>query len=874
MFRRKSSTFAAAALFAAASAAVAQTLPPRYDHVVVVVLENINGNEIIGNTTGAPYLANLAAQGAYISTDVGFIHTSAPNYGELFAGADNGITDNAIPPSIFTTPNLRAELRQKGYTFNGYAQSMPSVGYTGLASGAYVRGHNPWVNWQNDSPSATANQLPSSVNLPFTYFPTNAAGFSQLPTVSFVTPDNDHNMHNGSTLAQRLSNGDNFIKNSLDGYVQWAKANNSLLIVTADEDDRDAGSGNYNQIPAIFAGANITPGAVVAQPYTLHDTLRTIEDMYALPHAANAATARPIAGLFAGDPAVNLKTFQNGANSYSGAHDTQIRADAPTTTYGTTTPLIANLDSSAASGNQPVQTLIRFDNISGGGGDQIPGDATVLSAKLKLWTTNTGSSVSLHKMLVPWSETSTWTSLGNGIVANDVQAASAADFSYAPKTANEPFYFDVSDSVQSWLDGQANNGWVLLSSGADDYQFNASEAATLAVRPELEVSYALYPRFVAQGGSWNTASNWANGTPSGAAAVARFINSTKPTIVTLDGDKTIGSMIFDSAAPYTLNPGTGGTLTLANYGNIASITLKQGQHRLAVPINLSDPTTIDIAAGGQLDATAGMTLAGGKMLTKTGAGVFNSAAPIHLIGGAGVQVAGGEFRAAAIDGEGQLNVQAGASARLTGGVGTVSRLAGLTLDPAAKLDIGSSALILDYSDASPLPATLAQIKSARAGNWTGNGIGSSAAAGNAKTAIGIGEAADAYHLSAGQTASFLGQQVDATTVLIRYTLTGDANLDGTVDFADLVQIAQHYGQTDGTWTTGDFNYDGTVNFADLVALAQNYGAGLPAAAALPAGFENDLSAAFAKTTVPEPSVLALVIFPLIARIRRRRIRLV
>jgi len=757
--------------------------------------------------------------------------------------------------------------------FSGYAQSMPSVGYTGLASGAYVRGHNPWVNWQNDAPGATANQLPSTTNLPFTLFPTSAAGFAQLPTVSFVTPDNDNNMHNGTTLAQRLSNGDNFVKNNLDAYYQWAKANNSLLIVTADEDDRDT-AGDQNRVPTILAGANIRAGATVSQSYTLHDVLRTVEDMYALPHAANAATARPIAGAFAGDPAVNLKTFQNGTNAYAGAHDTQIRADAPSTSYGTTSPLVVNLDSNAAAGNQPVQTLIRFDGISGTAAAQIPSDATVLSAKLKLWTTNTGSAVHLHQMLASWSESSTWASLGNGIAANNIQAATVADFTYAPKTANEPFYFDVSNTVQSWIDGAPNFGWAIMSWGVDDYQFNSSEVGTIGARPQLEVSYALYPRFIGVGGSWNVATNWANGTPGGAAAVARFISATKPTTVTLDGDKTVGSIIFDSAAPYTINPGTGGTLTLANYGNIASIMLKQGQHTVAVPVNLSDLTTIDIAATGQLNASAGVIVAATKSLTKTGAGVLNIAAPLLLSSGSSAIVAGGEMRVASVAGNGALAIRAGATASLTGSSSSVSRVTSLTLDGTSsawtsKLDLGSSALIVEYSGQSPLATATNQIKSARAAGWTGNGIGSSSAAGNAAAAVAIGEAADVFNLASGQTAMFQGQQVDSTSLLMRYTLAGDSNLDGQVDFADLVKLAQHYNSS-GSWTSGDSNYDGTIDFADLVALAQNYGGGLPASAGSAPEFAGDLSAAFAEVSAPEPSLLLISLFLLSGLKRRRR----
>jgi acid phosphatase len=355
----------------------ARALPPRYDHVVLVMLENINADETIGSAY-TPYLNTLASQGAVLTDDYAFIHTSAPNYGEIFAGADNGIRDGVLPPAPFTTPTLAAELRHNGYSFAGYAQSMPSIGYTGLVSGAYTRGHNPWVNWQNDAAGATPNQLPSAITLPFTFFPTTAAGFEQLPTVSFVTPDNDNNMHNGATLAQRLTNGDTFIKNNLSAYYDWAKTHNSLLIITADEDDRSLPAGNYNQVPAIFAGANVRPGTTLSSSYTLHDTLRTIEDMYALPHAAAANYSRPVTGIFTGDPAVNIATFQNGASAYTAARDTQIRADNPTTAYASTTPLTVVATS--------TQSLIRFDDLIGATTGQIPADATLLSAKLKLWS--------------------------------------------------------------------------------------------------------------------------------------------------------------------------------------------------------------------------------------------------------------------------------------------------------------------------------------------------------------------------------------------------------------------------------------------------------------------------------------------------------
>jgi hypothetical protein len=67
-------------------------------------------------------------------------------------------------------------------------------------------------------------------------------------------------------------------------------------------------------------------------------------------------------------------------------------------------------------------------------------------------------------------------------------------------------------------------------------------------------------------------------------------------------------------------------------------------------------------------------------------------------------------------------------------------------------------------------------------------------------------------------------------------LIGDANYDHTVDFNDLVILAQNYNTTGKTWSQGDFNGDGKVDFNDLTLLAQHYNTSLvpsPTPAPLP-----------------------------------------
>ena len=94
---------------------------------------------------------------------------------------------------------------------------------------------------------------------------------------------------------------------------------------------------------------------------------------------------------------------------------------------------------------------------------------------------------------------------------------------------------------------------------------------------------------------------------------------------------------------------------------------------------------------------------------------------------------------------------------------------------------------------------------------------------------------------------------DADTLVhsVLGTLDGDATLDGSVDFNDLVKLAQHYNIDDGnrSWAEGDFNHDGNVDFNDLVRLAQHYNM----SAVDGSGFSQEFQAAMTAAEVPEPS---------------------
>lgn len=243
---------------------------PGFDHIVVVVLENHAYSQLIGRRS-APFLNSLADRGAVLTRFYAITHPSEPNYLAMFSGSTHGLSDDSCPHS-YTGPNLAASLLAAGRTFTGYSEDLPQPGFTGCSAGAYARKHNPWVNFA---------ALPASINQPLTAFPHD---LSRLPNVSFVIPNLDNDMHDG-TVAQ----GDRWLRAHLGEYADWSVNHNSLLIVTADEDDRD----HDNRIATIFTGAHVRPGKYTART-DHYGLLATLLASCRLRPFEAAARARPI----------------------------------------------------------------------------------------------------------------------------------------------------------------------------------------------------------------------------------------------------------------------------------------------------------------------------------------------------------------------------------------------------------------------------------------------------------------------------------------------------------------------------------------------------------------------------------------------------
>lgn len=278
----------------------------------------------------------------------------------------------------------------------------------------------------------------------------------------------------------------------------------------------------------------------------------------------------------------------------------------------------------------------------------------------------------------------------------------------------------------------------------------------------------------------------------------------------------------------------GESLSIAGTGegsfnaNNASIQPNAGALRSRSGSNIwSGPVTVTAAdsyvavdAGTTLDLPGGVSGDGSSSMRAGGTGALS----VKHVRAGGLAIDAGSAV--------KINSNGTADGRST--VGTLS------LGAASNLDITNNALVVKND-------TEANIGLQIVAGLTGNGIKSSTAASNG--AVGYATA------SAVSVAPIFGA-TDPTDVLVRYTLKGDSDLNGTVNITDFALLAANFNQP-GAWSKGDSNYDGVVNISDFSLLASNFN---QSAAALPRG-----------AAVPEPAMgMGAVVLAAMSLKRSRR----
>jgi phosphatidylinositol-3-phosphatase len=262
---------------------------PKSNHVVVVLEENHSYSSVIGNTA-MPYLNSLATKNALATQYYANTHPSIGNYLEMTTGQI--ITNNDGYSTTISADNIVRHLLTAGKTWKSYAESLPSVGYTGGDTGSYVRHHNPFSYF-----SDVRNSSVEKLNLvPFTQF-ANDLNSNQLPNFSFVVPNLNNDAHNG-TLAQ----ADGWLQTHIAPLLNNASfQQDGILIIVFDESFSTDTAHGGGHVAAVVVGPGVRKGFKSTTFYQHQNLLRTVMDALGVhTYPGAAAAAKDMADIFTG----------------------------------------------------------------------------------------------------------------------------------------------------------------------------------------------------------------------------------------------------------------------------------------------------------------------------------------------------------------------------------------------------------------------------------------------------------------------------------------------------------------------------------------------------------------------------------------------
>ena len=318
--------------------------PPSIRHAFIIVLENKGFDETFGPSSPAPYLSQtLTAQGQLLRQYYAIGHASLDNYIAMVSGQGPNIVTqsdcvfymNVVPGlqtsfygqtlgqgCVYPAPakTVADQLTEAGMTWKGYMEDMTSpcrhpvintfdTTQQARVGDQYAARHNPFVYFHSlvDSGDCLAHDVDLS------QLPTDLGAAVATPNFAFITPNLCDDGHDAPCVDGRpggLATADQFLQTWVPRILNspaWSEG--SLLIIAFDEaqsSDTTACCGEIaglntpnpggstpgpggGRTGAVLISQFIQPGSVNDTPYNHYGLLRSIEDIFALPHLGFAS---------------------------------------------------------------------------------------------------------------------------------------------------------------------------------------------------------------------------------------------------------------------------------------------------------------------------------------------------------------------------------------------------------------------------------------------------------------------------------------------------------------------------------------------------------------------------------------------------------
>jgi phosphatidylinositol-3-phosphatase len=253
---------------------------PDFTHVVVIVMENRECGQVVGNRS-APFVNAMGRRYALLPDLYATTHPSFPNYVSMLAGSTLGMKATCAR-CRFHARNLVDSLEAAHLSWKAYMEDMPSACYGPTRAGPYAKRHNPFLFFTDivGNPRRCARVVPMRA-----LAADERAG--TLPRFSWITPSLCDDMHNCDVAA-----GDAFLSRVVPGLLR-AVGSRGAVFVTWDEGTTKrgccSGRATGGNIPTFVLGGAVRPHARPLTAYAGLSILRTIEDAWRLPRLGQSA---------------------------------------------------------------------------------------------------------------------------------------------------------------------------------------------------------------------------------------------------------------------------------------------------------------------------------------------------------------------------------------------------------------------------------------------------------------------------------------------------------------------------------------------------------------------------------------------------------
>ncbi len=262
--------------------------------VFLILMENRNWSEIVGNPS-APYInGTLLPLGAHAENYLPLAHPSEPNYVWLEAGDNLGVLNDAPPSYNFRTTraHLTAYLDAAEVSWKSYQEGIDGKTCPLVAAGLYDPKHNPMIFFDD-----VFGDCGSRVR-PYRELAADLAAGGAVAAYNFVTPDLCHDMHNalGCATNDQVKNGDDWLAAEVPKLMASdAYKTGGAIFITWDE-----GEGAVESPLGMIV---LSPFAKTAYAgpleYSHSSTLRTMQEIFGVePLLRAAASSTSLGDLF------------------------------------------------------------------------------------------------------------------------------------------------------------------------------------------------------------------------------------------------------------------------------------------------------------------------------------------------------------------------------------------------------------------------------------------------------------------------------------------------------------------------------------------------------------------------------------------------